>query len=204
MFIVTFLGTAAGTAVVALPLIALWSFTRYGGQKLAKFGLIGMKRQILRIRFMWMVLKRRRKPSEYRSWYKSELSRIYLYNLISKAPKARAEMTRDMLRGGQSFVSAFDERRLASPIDTLIAAIGSMSMDDLSTPAESYFVGHPNSDRARWLITQPLSELTKWSIRLSPDDRTAWLSWLRSQDSRAAIERHLELITDNGGKSRDL
>ena len=191
-FLATFLGTVLGALLAGLSLLATWKFMADWGHRTGRSTLLQLRLLSLRIRFMWLVLRRRRKFSDHRSWQSSEVFRIYLFNLVSQAPKVRLEMFRSTERPLRRFLSAHRKMLLGSPLGILTETLGNLPMNELDTPYKPHFEDTSPAERADWFVSQPLRELALWAVRLGHDDRTAWMSWLRSQESRTEIEKAVE------------
>ena len=191
-FLATFLGTILGALLAGVSFLATWKFMANWGTRAGRSTRFQFRLLSLSIRFMWLVLRRRRKFSERRSWHGSEIHRIHLFNLVSQAPKARIELFRSAMQPLGRFSAAHSKMLLGSPLGILTEALGRMSTEELGTPSEPHFDDTPQPERAERLVSQPYIELAKWALRLDHDDRAAWMLWLKSQESQTEIENALK------------
>ena len=187
-FQATFWANVAALALFAIPGVTMWAFLRDRNHRLRRLLLLRWRKLMLRIQFSFLVLSRKRKFSEYRSWYRSVTTRNYIVRLVSEAPRVHSQMMGETFRVAQRIVSTFDERLLLSPGGTLRQALSSMSMGDFDNPSNSTFDAMAPTQRAVWLRSQALPELARWSLLMDPDDRRQWLVWLKSSDGQIEIE----------------
>lgn len=187
-FMTTFLGNLAAAAVVAIPALTIWAFVSDSRRLTKRFCRRNSARLALRIRFMWLVLRRKRKKSEFRSWLFSERVRKFTLRLVSEGPKARSYSLAQLEQTMARAVTTFTDFDSVPAIDRLNQAAGLLSMKDYTTPLESKSESLSPSGKATWLKSQSLDELTTWALRLNDDDRDAWKSWLSSPKCVADLE----------------
>ena len=173
--------------IAAIPLAGLWLLVKYGWRKLWisrwRFCLaLGLK-----LRFLWLVLRRREKRSEFQNWSWIERIRKYNLELVSQGPKARADVLTQFRRSTARIVANFDTFLSLPARDLLIEAANSLTLGELNTPLES----DPYPDKAKWLVSQSPESFAKWSLTLNDDDRKEWISWLASPDSSSRIQSAL-------------
>ena len=182
-----FLANLSAVVISAVSLAGFWLVVKNGWRKLW----ISRRRFCLalglRLRFSWLVLRRREKNSVFRHWSWIERIRKYNLELIRQGPKARAKVLTQFERRTARIVHNFDAFLLEPARDTLVEAGNSLTLGELNTPSES--VPHP--DKAIWLVSQSPESLAKWSLTLNDDDRIEWMSWLASPDSSSEIQSAL-------------
>ena len=167
----TFLANVAAVLVLAIPILTTWKILTDRDHRLRGFLSLRLRRLWLWVRFNLLVVVRKRRKSEYRSWYRSVAVRNYHTRLLSEAPKVRAKMMAETLEVMQRIGSTYDQMLLASPDSALREAVGRMSLSDWETPVEANFASMSPLQRAKWLNSQTTAVLAKWSVRLEPDER---------------------------------
>lgn len=184
-FLANFLGTLTATLVAALPLLAIWAFIRSRNSRLKRFWSRSAASASLRVRFFWLMIKGKRKRSEYKAWASSERTRKYMINLVRNGGRARLQVLASLGESAANISKYLDDVFSTGPsVSWLGEYAGRMKMGEWGNPPES----HPDlvapEERMEWLKSQPLDELGEWSVRLSDEDREAWLSWLTSKDCK--------------------
>lgn len=191
-FLATFLGTILGGLVVGVSFLATWKFMANWVSQVGRSALFQLRMLCLTVRFASLVIRGRRKYSEHASWYRSETFRIHLFNLVSQAPRAQMEMFRSAMQPLRKLSFAHRKMLLGSPLGILTEVLGGISLGELGTPSKPQFDDISRSERAEWFISQPYAEIAEWALRLGRDDRIAWMSWLKSQESQTEIEKAMD------------
>ena len=188
-FLANFLGTLAGALATAFPLLAIWAFIRRRNSGFKRFWLRKIVTLSFRIRFLMLMISRKRKKSEYRSWESSEHTKRFMVNLVKDGGRARAlavtsfyKSIADNARGiNLMFLEGFSLPRL-------IRYANRMSMNEITNPPKPHLGHVPPEERLDWLMSKTLEELGEWTVRLGEEDRKAWLSWLKSSDFKRQAE----------------
>ena len=188
-FWATFLRTLAAVAVTAVPVLAAMAFLKERRRFLSASYRKRSLGMLLLFRFMLLVVRGKRKKSEFRQWIWWERIRRYNLELISEAPMAASEAVERIRRHSSAFFGYVDAYLSGPAIHELRQAARSMTLSSFPRDEEILWRSTTHPQIAEWLTSKSIGELAHWSLSLSDGDREIWISWLNSASSLTDIER---------------
>ena len=191
----TFLANILSSIIAGVILAPLfWVIVRNSPGQVRHFCLRRFRSLFLRVRFLWLVVTRKRRWSGFKSWSFSERVRRYVLSMVSDVPAAKQESKARLHKSVQDMVTHLDRFDSVPPIEVLSEAANTMTINKLlGHSSEPLFSSLSVGDRGKWLNSQSLNDMARLSLRMNEDDRNELMSWLKSPNCVTELESTIPL-----------